>query len=392
MDVVGQSGARPTYNAVIKTYRGLNPDLTVVGESANWGDYWPKLATQIAGRRAPDVIQMDYRYLVEYARRGALLPLEEVMPTPLDLSGFEAAETYGGKVAGKVYGVSVGANAFSVHLDIDAFARAGVALPQTGWSWVDFAQVASALSQAGPKGFYGAADASRSEDILERYLYQKGKLFFTEEGQIGFTSGDIAKYFAFWGKLRRKGAVTPAKVTAPDHAELRTSMLTTGKAAIGFHHSKQLAGVQALMKDRVALADIPAQTQGGATGNYLKPSQLMSIYAKSTNVKQAASLIRYVLADPEAVKLQGIERGVPSSQALRDMMAPTLGPEDTAIARFVSQVAKTAGSTPPAPPKGGGEMNTLLPRIADQVAFGQISEIAGGQALFEDLTNLLKRA
>jgi len=83
---------------------------------------------------------------------------------------------------------------------------------------------------------------------------------------------------------------------------------------------------------------------------------------------------------------------VPDSQALRDMMAPSLGPEDAAIALFVSQVSKTAGPTPPAPPKGGGEMNTLLPRIADQVAFGQITEVEGGRALVENLANLLKRA
>jgi len=379
-------------NAVIKAYKAQNPDLAITGESANWGDYWPKLATQVAGRRAPDVIQMDYRFLVEYARRGALLPLEQVMPQPLDLTGFDPAETDGGKVAGKVYGASVGANAYAVHCNVDAFARAGVALPGPGWSWADFEQAATALSKAGPQGFYGAADASRSEDILERWLQQRKKMFFTEDGQIGFTPDDIAAYFAFWGGLRKKGIVTPAELTATDHAELRTSMLTTGKAAIGFHHSNQLAGVQALMKDRVALADIPAQQRNGATGNYLKPSQLMSISAKSTNVKEAAALIRFVLADPEAVRIQGIERGVPDSQALRDMMAPSLGPEDAAIALFVSQVSKTAGPTPPAPPKGGGEMNTLLPRIADQVAFGQITEVEGGRALVENLANLLKRA
>ncbi len=379
-------------NAVIRGYRAKNPDLAVTAESANWADYWPKLATQVAGRRAPDVIQMDYRYLVEYARRGALLPLEDLMPNPLDLGGFDAAETSGGKVAGKIYGVSVGANAFAVHCDADAFRRAGVALPQEGWSWAEFEQAAAALTEAGPKGFYGAADASRSEDVLERYLHQRDKAFFTEDGQIGFSPDDIAGYFAYWGGLRRKGIVTPAELTATDQAELRTSMLTTGKAAIGFHHSNQLAGVQAMMKDRVVLADLPAQVPHGATGNYLKPSQLMSIWAKSPNAREAAALIRYVLADPEAVKMQGIERGVPESQALRDMMAPGLGPEDLAIGQFVSLVSRTASPIPPAPPKGGGQMNTLLPRIADKVAFAQASEVDGGRELFEDLTNVLKRA
>ena len=66
-----------------------NPGIAVEGESAGWTDYWPRLATQAAGRNAPDVIQMDYRYIFEYARRGALLPLDDCVGSRrLDLSDF----------------------------------------------------------------------------------------------------------------------------------------------------------------------------------------------------------------------------------------------------------------------------------------------------------------
>ena len=61
-------------------YSTQNPGVTIDGETLGWDDYWPRLATQTAGRNAPDVIQMDYRYIFEYARRGALLPLDEYQP------------------------------------------------------------------------------------------------------------------------------------------------------------------------------------------------------------------------------------------------------------------------------------------------------------------------
>jgi hypothetical protein len=48
----------------------------IAAESLGWGDYWTKLGTQTAGGNAPDLIQMDYRYIFEYARRRALKPLE----------------------------------------------------------------------------------------------------------------------------------------------------------------------------------------------------------------------------------------------------------------------------------------------------------------------------
>ncbi|PZP46405.1 MAG: ABC transporter ATP-binding protein, partial [Azospirillum brasilense] len=44
-------------------YSQLHPNVSVDSENMGWSDYWPKLATQVVGRNAPDLIQMDYRYL-----------------------------------------------------------------------------------------------------------------------------------------------------------------------------------------------------------------------------------------------------------------------------------------------------------------------------------------
>ena len=75
------------------------------------------LATQSAGRNAPDVIQMDYRYIFEYARRGALLPLDAQVGKTLNLSDFSKAAVDSGKVDGKIYGVSLGLNSTAMMFD-----------------------------------------------------------------------------------------------------------------------------------------------------------------------------------------------------------------------------------------------------------------------------------
>jgi multiple sugar transport system substrate-binding protein len=376
----------------IKLYISRYNDVKVIGEAAAWPDYWPKLATMVAGRSAPDVIQMDYRYLVEYARRGALAPLDQLIPTPLDLSGFAKAEIDGGSVDGKIYGVSVGANAYAVHYNTAVFKRLGVPEPKTGWSWSDFVETATAIAKASPKGFYGAADASRRDDVLERYLRQTGKAFFNADGQLGFTPEDVAAFFAFWDDLRKKGVVTPAAVTATDREELNTSMLTTGKAAMAWHHANQLPGVQGLMTDPVALATFPAPGPGRDSGNYLKPSQLMSISARSQLQEQAASVIRFMVADPDCAEILGIERGVPESAALRARLMPGLKPLDAAVARYIDIVGQSTMPLPPPPPKGAGAVNMLMPRVADKVAFGQITAKQGGQEFHSAVEMMLKRA
>jgi multiple sugar transport system substrate-binding protein len=79
--------------------------MSIAAESLGWGDYWTKLGTQVAGGNAPDLIQMDYRYLFEYARRDTLLPLDALLPLP----DFSPGDRNGGKVDGKLYGVTWGA-------------------------------------------------------------------------------------------------------------------------------------------------------------------------------------------------------------------------------------------------------------------------------------------
>src|SRR5438876_194912 len=72
----GTDRARRTQEA-LTAYQRANPNIEVATESVGWGDYWTRLATQVAGGNAPDLIQMDYRYIFEYARRRALKPLDE---------------------------------------------------------------------------------------------------------------------------------------------------------------------------------------------------------------------------------------------------------------------------------------------------------------------------
>src|SRR5262249_19145136 len=65
--------------AAIDLYGKKHPDITIAPESYAWADYWPKLATQAAGQNLADIIQMDYRYIFEWARRGQLADLTQFL-------------------------------------------------------------------------------------------------------------------------------------------------------------------------------------------------------------------------------------------------------------------------------------------------------------------------
>ena len=52
-----------------------NPNVVIETEFTDWSGYWDKLATQAAGGGLPDIIQMDYSYLNQYASSNQLADL-----------------------------------------------------------------------------------------------------------------------------------------------------------------------------------------------------------------------------------------------------------------------------------------------------------------------------
>ena len=61
--------------AAIDVFMEKNPNIHVEIEFTDWGGYWSKLATQAAGGMVPDVVQMDYAYITQYAGNDVLADL-----------------------------------------------------------------------------------------------------------------------------------------------------------------------------------------------------------------------------------------------------------------------------------------------------------------------------
>jgi multiple sugar transport system substrate-binding protein len=377
---------------VNQLYQQKNPGVTVTGESLGWNDYWPRLATQTAGRNSADVIQMDYRYIFEYARRGALLPLDAHVAKGLDLGDFSKAAIDSGKVDAKIFGVSLGLNSTSLVYDKALIASLGLREPVWNMSWKEIGDLSVEITKAAKReGFWGIQDGGREEPGLEVWLGQRGKSLYTEVGKLGFDDKDIGEWFAFWSDLRKRGGCAAPDTQALDHGEIDSSLLTMGKAAMVFAHSNQLVGFQALNKSKLGLSTFPDGGPGAKPGQYLKPSMLLSVSAQSKQQEAAVKLVDFFVADPEAGKLLGVERGVPPSDKVRQAIAPGLDELGRAQADYISLISDKVGPLPPPPPRGAGEIATLLLRVNEQVGFGKLSPADGAKQFVSEANAVLAR-
>lgn len=359
----------------------------ISAESLGWGDYWTKLGTQTAGGNAPDLIQMDYRYLFEYALRGTLLPLDALLPLP----DFSAQEKDGGKVEGKLYGVNLGSNSKAMVYDTGMLEKVGVKAIDLNWTWDDFSRIATEISKVNPGKYWGAGDNSKQEPGFEQWLNQQGKSLYSAQGKVAFTRDDAAAWFDLWDKLRKAGAVSPAEVSAAVNSKIEDYELTRGLAAMNFIHSNQIVAFQALNKNKLALGAFP-RGKTGSSGHYIKPSQMMSLSAKTKSPEEAAKIIQAMVTDPESVRILGIERGVPCSVAARAVLSPELDAIGKMQLDYVATMTKVAVPLPPPPPKGAGEVENLLRRVGEAVAFGRLSVKDGAQQFHTETEGILARA
>jgi multiple sugar transport system substrate-binding protein len=383
----GQARADRTY-AVTDLYEAAgNPGLEA--EFLSWNDYWPKLATQTAGGTAPDIIQMDYRYIVEYATRNAIAPLDDVIG---DLGEFDADQLEGGKVDGQLYGISLGANSVATLANKKAIEEIGETVPDNSWTYADLERLGEAFNSAG-NGMVAFSDGSGTEPMLDNWLRQRGLALYTADNKLGFTADDAVEWFQMWNGFREKGYIVDAETQALDTGTPESSMVATKKAAMMPSNSNQLVIHQSINDDELTITSYPRIAPGVGGGHYRKPSMFFSVGGSSSDPAAAAAFINYFVTNPEAGAILGVERGIPCNSAVREAISPTLDGQSQIALNFVANLGDLVGALPPSPPAAAGEIDlNLLRVISQEVAFGARSAEDGGKAFVEEATAILERA
>lgn len=379
--------------AVVELYEKTNAGVTIAPENYAWADYWQKLATQAAGKNLPDVIQMDYRYIFEYARRGQLADLTLFVGKGLDLADFDANQLASGKVDGKLFGVSMGANSMTHVYKTAKLKELGLTPPDpTTWTLDDFVAMGKEVKGKLPEGMYFSANMGVLEPRLETWVRQRGKALYTAEGKLGYDLEDLTDFFAFWFQMQEDGLTPPADLQAQaTNAKMEDTMFVTGHALFDFIHSNQLVANQKLVPEEIDITMIPNQ-KGGKPGQYLKPSMLMSMAATSADPEASAKLMNFFLTDGAANDILLIERGVSGDASIRERISANLSDTEKKIIKYLDVVATHVSPLPPPPPKNAGELDRALAPAWESVAFKKVDLKQAAKDYYENAKVVLERA
>jgi multiple sugar transport system substrate-binding protein len=376
----------------IALFQNAHSTIKINSSFADFTSYWNKLDTEIASGSVPDLMQMDMAYVALYVKEGILLDLTSLIADKtIDLADFDQNLLQNSEDNGKVYGIPLGGNYECLVYDTTLIQKAGVGTPSTSMTWQDYGNYVGELAKAlAAEHIFGTVDASGAIDIFEIWIRQRGKELWTPDGKVAFSVEDVADWFNYWSALRQSGACASAEVQASvaNASGPATSLLIKGNVVFDVAHSNQFDSYQALTTHPLALEQTPT---GPGPGLYLKPSMLMSIAAKSKYAKDAAAFINFIINDPQGVRALGLDRGVPGSPKARAALMSTLTAPQKAILAYVNAVANSNQNRPKTilDPPGAGQVQNILSRVAQAVAFGKTSVSAGAATFYSDAQKAL---
>ena len=375
-------------NATIALYTSKNPGVKLTGEPGEWSGYWDKLATQVAANDAPDIIQMDEKYIADYGARGVLLDLDSSVNTDKFLAG--TVDT--GRLPKGLFGINAGVNAPIIVANPKLFEEAGVPLPDdTTWTWDDLRAIALEVTRKiNRQGVYGAGNLFGQDGLMKAYVRQLGGQQWTTDGKIGWKNEDLESYFARLMDMQAdKSIQPPSELAEEDSKSMDQQAMANNRIAMTYLWSNQVKAMDAASGTDMKLLRPPAFA-GAPTWLWYKASMYWSVSARSSNTAAAAAFVDWLSNSVDAVKTLTAERGLPPNNELRAALEPSLEPTDKKVAAYLSSIESDVTDAGGITPVGGSSFGTVFQRKYQDILFNRASIKDAVQQLRDEIQSELK--
>lgn len=364
----------------IDAYTKANPGVKISPQPGEWASYWDRLATQVAGNTAPDIIQMDMAYISEYGNRGALLDLSGV-----DTSKFLEGTVDSGKINGTMNGINAGINCLVVLANPKVFEKAGVDVPDDKtWTWDSLVETSAEVANKTKLTF--GFQSLVSDNLFQAWIRQQGKQLFTEDG-MGVETADVQGWFDYLVKAQKAGAIgTPSQITEEAAKSLDQSAIVVGTAALALSNSNQLEAITAAAGTDLTMLRYPTIAGNSAERKaWYKASMLWSASARTKNPDAAVAFISWLVNSPDAANILLAERGMPANGEMQAAIKPKLSKVQQTVQTFLNDIQPELADTPIAPPPGGGKIGDVMLRFATEVLFGRQSTAEAAQKFMDEM-------
>ena len=375
--------------AAIEKFEEKYPNITVEAEFTSWDGYWSKLATQVAGNLLPDVIQMDYQYLNQYATSGVLADLGPYYESgAIDVSNVDESVLVSGQVNGVNYALSTGTNALATFYRQDVLDEAGLEMPMEP-TLESFAELAAQVYEATGR----TQDTLVGKDALRNLLRAYGLDLFNLEGNgLGF---DDPKYLVRTWQDRLDAVAAGWCLDVGETSATTAFDAMVSDSWASWHWTNELAAYQEGSDCELELACWPVPEDAQMSPAYFKASMYWSINENSAVKDAAALFINFFTNDKDCFDIVGIDRAMPISSEMLAYITPNLDETSQKVAAYLEYLGQEGKTTPIMPPdaSASGEVEALMGEYFEAVQYGQVDDLtAWAQEFMDEANAILKKA
>ena len=372
---------------LIEKFEELNPDIDVVMDYSDWSGYWTKLPAQVAGGQTPDVFQMDYAYLSQYAENGVLAELDSyIADGSLDMSDVSENVLASGQVNGKTYAISTGTNAPAMLYRKDILDELGLTLPMNP-TMSEYTAVAKAVYEA--TGLRDTYVTDCSAVILRIHLRNYGLNLYNEDATaLGF---DDPKCLVNMWKLALQAQEEGWGLMPGEAAAVTAFDSMVVDAWSRFQNSNELQAYRDATGKDIGMVMLPSMDDATTPALFLKPAMFWCVGADSENKEAAVRFINFFTNSPECFDIVGIERAVPISAKMREYVAPSLNETSQEVAAYIDFVSQPGMTSPlmNADPAVASTVSELLDQYSEQVRYGMADDLEATARQFMDEANAI---
>lgn len=284
---------------MISIFEADHPNIRIENEAMGYGDnYWTQLVTRIAGNDAPDCFELNMENFLAHATRGSLRPLDGLFDaTGIDKNVYSPGLLDAVSFDGELQAIPLMFSTVVLVYNMDLFDRAGVAYPDSSWTWDDSLSAAKKISALGDD-IWGMFNPIQFWEFYKVTQQNGGGLMTPDGKKFTINSPQNVKTLQYMLDRVYVHHVMPTKEEQADRPE--SDLFVEGKLGMW------LNGVWAF-SDLQNRADFPWGVEV-EPGNIAKATHFFgNVGCISTTTKhpeEAFMFLNFLASDPRAVDLR----------------------------------------------------------------------------------------
>ena len=290
----------------LEEFQKIYPNIKVKVEFGEWTGFKKKMNMKIAGNNEPDLMQINYDWLESYSKDGSGFYDLNKVSSQLNLNNFSDDILKYGTKNGVLNAIPISMNSKILLYNKALMDKYNITDFKT---WDSLLSNASKISDNNT--YLLELDKTNSWILPMAYIQEKnGRDFITDEVNLGFTKDDIKELLTFYKQLLDDKILCPLNEVNDYNLSDNISVGLVTWVSDSSKTEKALSE----NNTEAYVSELPSST-GENSLTYVKPSMLYAISKNTDHPEETALLMNFLLNDSNATKIQGLDRGIPSSNS-----------------------------------------------------------------------------